>query len=124
MSELFDPNKHREPQLTFNVNGVEVEASAENTTLFRYRKVGKTGLNLAMYDHLFYANETGDMFLYGFLTDMTDEQKDVLTVGLISHGYNCVLNQDKVAECDIRAFDDYVIKPRLGDIEEFPEEWQ
>lgn len=124
MSELFDPNKYNKPQLTFTVNGIEVEATEENTTLFRYKKIGHTAANLAMYDHLFYANETGDMYLYGFLTNMSEEQKDLLTIAMISNGYNCILNQDKVAECDIKAFDEYVIQPSLNDIEELPDCWE
>jgi len=113
------------PELNFAVSGVEVECSPENTTLFTYRKVGATGLRLSMYDHLFYHDEEQDLALYGFLTEMDDERKEQLLITMLANGYNIVANQDVVAECDLRAFEDYVIKPKLEDLSDyhFPEEF-
>lgn len=122
MAEFLGKN-YPEPKLNIEVNGVEVECSPENTTLFTYRKLGDAGIRMSMYDHLFYHDEQQDVALYGFLTGMSQERKDMLLMSMIASGYNVVANQDRVAECDIRAYDEYVIKPQLGDIDHVPDGW-
>lgn len=112
-----------EPEIGFNVNGVDVECGPSNTTLFTYRKIGSAGLRLSVYDHLFYHDEEQDIAIYGFLTNMEEARKQLLMMSMLANGYSVVANQDQVAECDLRAYDRYVIQPQLGDIDHVPDEW-
>lgn len=112
------------PELNFEVNGVRLECSQENTSLFVYRSLGSTAINtLAMYNHIFYHDEQQDMALYGFLGNRTQASIDELTAAMLAHGYD-VYSASSVAECDIAAHHKYVIEPMARDLDDgIPPEW-
>lgn len=108
--------------IKFNAGGQEIEVTPENATLYTYRKVGHAGLNLSMYDHIFIQRGEDDGY-YLFLTGTPDDTKTATTTAMIENGYTCILNQEDVAQCDIRAFDNIIIKQAMTDTDHVPEGW-
>lgn len=108
-----------------DMQGNEIDANPENTALFRYRKLGNAATNLAMYDHVYIANEENGTGMYVFVDQYGEEYATSLTTAMIEDGYTVMLNLDEVAECDIDAHDYYVIQPQLKALENgVPEAWQ
>lgn len=104
-------------------DGSAIEVDNDHATLFRYRKAGKAGLNLSIYDHIFITDDE-EKGAYLFLIDTPEDVKERLTHTMIEQDYECYLNQDDVAECDINAFERIVMRPRLNDLgDSIPSEW-
>ena len=108
--------------IKFDCNGEEVEVTPETATLYTYRKLGKAGLNLSIYDHIFVELDD-DTGYYLFMTGTPDETKQGVQQAMIDKGYTCFLNQDDVAQCDIKAFDDILIRRAMEDTDHVPESW-
>lgn len=116
----FLGKEYQEPEINFTVGDVELECSPENTTLYTYRRLG----NLAIYDHIFYHDEQQDLAFYGFVGNMEQSRKDELAATMLAHGYHVVANLDQVAECDLKAYDEYVIQPQLKELDNgVPGDW-
>ena len=114
-------------RIVMNTNDGNFELNPENDTLYTYRRavndMGGLALGNAMYDHIFMRSDDGESAYYLFITSMNDETKKKLASKMLELGHECVINQDEVAECDVQAFEEIVVKPQLHDMDFVPSEW-
>lgn len=121
----FLGREYPDPNIGLSCNGERVEVNNENTSLHRYRDIGRAGIRLSMYDHVFYHNQEDNTVIYGFLTDLTKDDKDYLTMAMIANNYLVVQNLNDVSEFDANAYEENIIQPQLDELnsEEIPESW-
>lgn len=102
----------------------ELDANPENTAMYRYRKIGALGVRLSMYDHVYIIDEEAGTGSYIFIDNYGEGYVEALTDAMIEDGYTVMHNLDTVAQCDIDAYDAFVIKPQLRSIEDgVPGDW-
>lgn len=117
MSEL-------EPSITLRVGNGEIEVTRDNTTLFTF--LGRVGINLSMYDHVFItrgdADEEGTT--NGMYIFRANSGFDALEEYLITYDYPALLNMREVPQCDQDAFNK-MIHDSTNDLDEgVPDSWR
>lgn len=109
--------------IRFKTGVGDLVATPENASLHRYKKLGKAGVNLAIYDHIFLI--TDDDPIYIFMIEMSEQDKDAISSRMIDGNFECHLNLDSVSKSDTHAFDQVVIRPLLKGIEAgIPSNWK
>lgn len=109
-----------EPSINLGINGESYEARRDNTTLFTF--LGKVGINLSMYNHIFYRTKEEDGTASGFYIWDHNPVFNELAQFMIDNGYPAYLNMPKVPQCDLDAFDRTM--EASSDFDTLPSEWQ
>lgn len=105
----------QEPTIRLTMNGMEVDCTRENTSMFTF--LG----NLAMYDHIFVClDEENNSGAYLFKENQQAWQE--MAGYLIEYQFPMHLNMTEVAECDMNAFDRTMFDD-LRHTDTFPEDW-
>ena len=109
-----------EPKLRLNINDSEFEATRDNTSLYTF--LGKAGLNLSMYNHIFCKTEDEDGVARGFYLWQHYEVYPEIVEFMAEHSYPAHLNMIEVPDFDKDAFDRAI--EASTDFDTLPEEWQ
>lgn len=115
--------EYPEPDIALSYNGEKLDINKENTTLYKYRKLGETGIRLSMYDHIYYQDD--EKAVYGFLSSLSEKEKDELAISMICNGYTVIQNIKSVSEFDENAYTKCVIDPQIESMinKDIPSEW-
>lgn len=105
----------KDPSMVITTKDGEFEATRENTIIFRF--LGK----LAMYDHIFFVRDMDEgkgTYLFN-----QNPSYDKIADFMMDNDYPAHINQLRVPECDIQAFDNMIKKEAAEADSGIPESW-
>lgn len=112
----------QEPVMRLTMASGEFEATRDNTFLFTF--LGKAGINLAMYDHVYIRMDEEGEEPQGAYIFSINENFQPMADFMLENKYTAHLNMSEVAECDVTAFNN-MIRDNAEDLDNgIPEEWQ
>jgi len=103
-----------EPKFTIQMPDGEFEATRHNTSMFRH--MGE----LALYDHVFFADEEESKGTYLFSVHPAFEE---VTGFMEENGYPAHINLQEVADCDREAFDELIEREASEADDGVPADW-
>lgn len=109
----------KEPYFSFTDGEKTIEARRDNASLFTF--LGRAGLNLSMYDHVYIVDEEEQSGSYIFSAIPNFE---VVKRYMLENGYPAHLNMPKVGEQDLQAFELFMQQQTQDISNGIPENWE